>query len=291
LIRSVFIADYRSPTANVPLKVQEQKIVFVLHGIRASNLGWVDETAEIIMAKYPDAIVCKPTFGFFSALHFFLPWVRRTKARWFQDRYSELAAKFPYASFYFIGHSYATYMLGRSLAKVSMIRFVNAYMAGSVLPATYDWTARFNKRQLQALRSDASARDVPVGLLCSALSFMRDIGTGGYSGFQGAPNSVREEKYYYGGHSKPLEDRRNLELIVDEVMSGTAKRPIDYIGRPEKWFDILSHAFKYLGPVILASILAWCAWELYHHWQTFSLSSWTILAVAIFLIGVLLLSF
>jgi len=36
--------------------------------------GWVDETAEIIMAKHPNAIVCKPTFGFFSALHFFLPW-------------------------------------------------------------------------------------------------------------------------------------------------------------------------------------------------------------------------
>jgi len=87
----------------------------------------------------------------------FCPGVRRTKARWFQDCYSELAAKFPYASFYFIGHSYATYMLGRSLAKVSMIRFVSAYMAGSVLPATYDWTACFNRRQLQAM---------PVGEMC-----------------------------------------------------------------------------------------------------------------------------
>jgi hypothetical protein len=290
LIRSVFIRDYRSPTADVAPTFAKKDIVFVLHGIRASNVGWVDETAEIIKAKYPDAIVCMPTYGFLSALHFFLPWVRRTKARWFQDRYSEMAARFPDADFFFIGHSNATYMLGRSLAKIPMIRFIRAYMAGSVLPSRYDWSECFGRQQLQSLRSDASAADWPVGLLCSALSFTGDIGTGGFWGFQAAPTSLEEFRYYPGGHSRPLEDRRNLERIVDEVMQGIVQRPIDRLSVPKQWFALLSRALKYLGPVILAALLAWGAWELYQHWQTLSLGGWVTLVIVAFLIGVLLLS-
>ena len=87
---------------------------------------------------------------------------------------------------------------------------------------------------------------------------------------QGVPTFVRELKYYFGGHNKPLEERRNLELIVDEVMTGTTERPIDRLGEPERWFDTLSHAFKYLGPVILG-FNSRMAWELSQHWQTFTL--------------------
>jgi pimeloyl-ACP methyl ester carboxylesterase len=291
LIRRVFTREYRSATAGDTTQFPEQKIVFVLHGIRASNLGWVDETAEIIRAKYPGTIVRTPTYGFLSALHFFLPWMRRTKARWFQDQYGDLAAKFPDGNFFFIGHSNATYMLGQSLSKIPMIRFVRAYMAGSVLPSGFDWSQCFQRRQLWALRSDRSAADLPVGLLCSALSFMGDIGTGGFAGFRTAPIGLREGRYYLGGHSKPLEDRRNLERIVDEVMTGTVQDPVGPVGLPNPWLVRLSHALKYLGPVILTAILGCGVWEIYQHWQTLSLSGWITWAAVAFLIGVLLLSF
>jgi hypothetical protein len=290
LIRSVFIRDYRSPTADLAPRFRQQDIVFVLHGIRATNLGWVDETAEIIKAKYPGAIVRTPTYGFLSALHFFLPWVRRTRARWFQDQYGDLAAKYPDARFFFIGHSNATYMFGRSLARIPMIRFVRAYMAGSVLPSRYNWKECINRRQVQALRSDASAADWPVGLLCSALSFMGDIGTGGFSGFQAAPIPLQEHRYYLGGHSKPLEDRRNLERIVDEVMTGTVQPPIGPLGTPKPWFAMLSRALAYVGPVVLAALIVWGAWEIYQHWDTLSPGGWVTLVAVAFLTGVLLLS-
>jgi pimeloyl-ACP methyl ester carboxylesterase len=289
-IRSVFLRGYKTPTADSTPRFQPQNIVFVLHGIRASNLGWVEETKEIIEEKYPGAIVRTPTYGYLSALHFFVPWVRRTKARWFQDQYSELAAKYPNAHFFFIGHSNATYMLGRSLAKIPMIRFVRAYMAGSVLPSRYNWKECFDRKQVQALRSDASAADWPVGLLCSALSFMGDIGTGGFSGFESTPIALRERRYYRGGHSRPLEDRRNLERIVDEVMTGTAQLPTDALGSPKPWFAILSRALAYVGPVVMAVLVVWGVWEVYQHWQTLSLSAWGAMFVLAFLIGVALLS-
>jgi hypothetical protein len=57
--------------------------------------------------------------------------------------------------------------------------------------------------QISALRSDASAWDWPVGLLCSALSFMGDIGTGGswplaekrHSEMQHSPPQPRTRKF------------------------------------------------------------------------------------------------
>jgi hypothetical protein len=231
--------------------------VFVLHGIRAENTGWVEETSSIISKFYPDALPVSAQYGYFSALHFFLPWVRRSRARWFQDRYSELAAKYPgpATKFFFIGHSNGTYMLGRGLKNVSMMRFERAYMAGSVLPARYPWSSCVQSGQIGAVRSDGSARDWPVGLLCSALSFMGDIGTGGFSGFQAAPVQLREYRYYAGGHSKPLEDSKNLKAIVDYVLTGNGAEPRNLASESNYWFRFASRALRYLGPVILIALL------------------------------------
>jgi alpha-beta hydrolase superfamily lysophospholipase len=293
VIRSVLLPDYRSPTARIPVQFPDPKIVFVLHGIRASNLGWVEEVADIIRTGYPGTLVVTPTYGYFSALHFFLPWTRRTKARWFQDQYGELMSKYPEAQFFFIGHSNATYMLGRSMANVPMMRFVRAYIAGSVLPAGYDWRVRFSSGQMQALRSDTSAWDCPVGLLCSGLSFMRDIGTGGFSGFTCAPPEpqVREYRSYQGGHSKPLEDRLNLKRIVDEVMTGHPYPPEVQIRPPRRWFDFLSRLMKFLMPIALAALAAAVLYYAIFSAASWSLGTMVIVLIGIFLLGVLLLTF
>jgi hypothetical protein len=249
--------------------------------------------ADIIRSDYPGTQVITPTYGYFSALHFFLPWTRRTKARWFQDQYGELMAQYPEARFFFIGHSNATYMLGRSLARVPMIRFVRAYIAGSVLPASYDWNARFTAGQVEAVRSDTSAWDCPVALLCGGLNFMRDIGTGGFSGFLRVPGRPRFHEYrsYPGGHSEPLRDRLNLKQIVDEVMTGETRPPMATLGPPAWWFQFLSRAMRYLMPAALAALLGGLA-----YYACISAASWSISTIALvalggFLTGVLFLTF
>jgi hypothetical protein len=254
LIARVFEPSYRPPSSTLPASVTiPRKIVFVLHGIRAENTGWVEETCSIISKNHPDALPIPAQYGYFSALHFFLPWVRRARARWFMDRYSELAAKYPdpASKFYFIGHSNGTYMLGRGLADVTMMRFERAYLAGSVLPPRYPWRDRIEAGQIDSIRSDGSSRDWPVGFLCSALSFMRDIGTGGFTGFEAAPPQLKEYRYYPGGHGKPLEDRENLEAIVDYVLVGKDQPPKNLGDEPRYWFAFTSRALRYLGPWIL----------------------------------------
>jgi pimeloyl-ACP methyl ester carboxylesterase len=289
-IERVFRPDYQPDVQDVPLVSQQpRRIVFVLHGIRAGNTGWVNEAKSIIEKDYPDVLPIDAQYGYFSALHFFLPWVRRSQARWFQDRYSELAVKYPdpETKFYFIGHSNGTYMLGRGLAEVSMMRFERAYIAGSVLPSRYPWTIRVNAGQIGAIRSDGSAWDWPVGLLCSALSFMRDIGTGGFAGFEAAPPppQFKEYRHYAGDHGKPLEDRRNLEEIVKYVLKGEGEAPKNLV-KPTSWFRFASEALRYVGPVILIALIAGLAF-----WATgFTPLQWAIGILVLFIVAVFLMS-
>ena len=295
-ISRVFQPDYRPPIAESPPDSQDPRhIVFVLHGIRAENTGWVGEVCSLISNADKNALPISPQYGFFSALHFFLPWVRRSRARWFQDRYSELAAKYPNAEtkFYFIGHSNGTYMLGRGLQQVEMMRFERAYIAGSVLPQNYPWEARVKSGQINEIRSDGSASDWPVGLLCSALSFMRDIGTGGFAGFKAAPHQLKEFRYYPGGHSKPLEDRKNLEAIVSYVLNGDkeGKQAPSNLGKPAPWFAFLSRALRYVGPVLILLVLAIIVYALAHLGPALSLWGWIATAIVAFLIVVTLMSF
>jgi pimeloyl-ACP methyl ester carboxylesterase len=294
LIARVFESDYQPPATNrAPVISEPQRIAFVLHGIRASNTGWVEEICALIKKLYPDVVIEHAQYGYFSALNFFLPWVRRSRARWFQDVYSDWAAKSPNpdTKFYFIGHSNGTYMFGRGLKCVKMMRFDRAYLAGTVLPPSYPWRDRFADSQIAALRSDRSAFDWPVGLLCSALSFMRDIGPGGFSGFESAPPEVIEYQYYRGGHSKPLEDKRNLEAVVRYVLGGQDERPKGLIESPKVWFAFLSRALRYIGPFLIVLLLAGLILALVQFGPSLTPLGWAGTAVSFFVIVVVLVSF
>ncbi|MEP6820897.1 MAG: hypothetical protein ABI946_00950 [Chthoniobacterales bacterium] len=188
--------------ANVPTKPTFSHVVFVLHGIRASNIAnWLREVAKEVMRVYPpDTDVRRPPYGYFTALSFVLPRVRRRNIRIFQDAYTEALAASPNAIFDFIGHSNGTYMLGESLRDVSGMSFRNVVVAGAVLPSDYPWAGKLGV-QVDRVRSERGQKDWPVGWLCSALNGglgMTDVGTGGYTGF--VRGQVEEEQYSPGGH-------------------------------------------------------------------------------------------
>jgi pimeloyl-ACP methyl ester carboxylesterase len=217
-------------------------VVFVLHGIRASNAGWVEQVRSRILDRAPSAEVVTASYGYFSALNFALWFLRRRNISWFQDMYSYYLARYPRADFHFIGHSNGTYILGQSLAAVPDIRFNRVVLAGSVLPREYDWNSRFDRQQVRALRNDRASRDVPVAILCSGLRGLcaRDIGTGGFDGFDDA--RAEEVFYYRGGHSEALQET-NLDNIVDFILTpGASRRPPQLISEAE-----VSTSFRFLS--------------------------------------------
>lgn len=260
-------------------------VVFVLHGIRASNTGWVSQASNYVKEISPKAEVVVATYGYYSLLRFPFALSRRRNVRWFQDLYSYNFAKYPGATFYFIGHSYGTYILGQSMARVPAMRFSRIVLVGSVLPREYRWSDRIDSGQTQEIRNDRSSRDVPVKLICSALhAFGKDVGTAGVDGFD--EGRCLETFYYKGSHSRPL-DRDNLANLVDYLLRGSYSRPaglVDEISRP---MDIVSRLAPAIGLAVICAVLGIVpgVWWIY---LQFGISGAGTAAMALVLVAVLL---
>lgn len=167
--------------------------VFILHGIRASKS---DDWVEVLKQELHDhadpawsSAGFTPSYGYFGALHFASPWIRRRNTRLMLRWYGENFVTHNADNLYFVGHSNGTYMLGRSLKNVPSLRFRRIYMAAPVLPRNFDWQRIIERRQVGhwldgtwvtgEIHSDRGRRDVPVGWLCSLLNGLgsKDIGT------------------------------------------------------------------------------------------------------------------
>ena len=234
-------------------------VVFILHGIRASNIDkWLREVADEVKMVYPkDTDVHRPPYGYFTALSFALPNVRRKNIRVFQDAYTEALAVSPGAIFDFIGHSNGTYMLGESLRDVSGMKFRNVVVAGSVLPPDYPWDGKL-KVQVDRVRSERGRKDWPVGWLCSALNGglgMKDVGTGGYSGF--IRGQVEEEEFHPGGHGSMFNEK-NIPRMVKWI-NGQDPGPQLPSQVPElAWWSLVSRFVSILGAYCLGGVCSWC---------------------------------
>ena len=227
LIRDAILSDEPlSDDPNLAPSIAINNVVFILHGIRASNSGWVKQSKEKILQEDPDTVVITSSYGYFSAFNFVLPGIRQSNIAWFLDEYSYYFAKYPNINFHFIGHSNGTYILGESLKKVPGMKFKRAYLAGSVLPQEYPWKKIFDKGQLEKLCNARSSFDWPVGILCSGLRGvgMADIGTGGFDGFLMGDIRLQEFCYFNGDHGKPLEES-NHSNIINYILTGIISQP------------------------------------------------------------------
>lgn len=270
---------------NLPGKRTFRHIVFILHGIRASNIDkWLREVAEEVRRVYPqDTDVRRPPYGYFTALSFALPNVRRKNIRIFQDAYTEALAVSPGAIFDFIGHSNGTYMLGESLRDVSGMSFRNVIVAGSVLPPDYPWVGKLGD-QVARVRNERGRKDWPVGWLCSALNGglrMKDIGTGGYTGF--IRGQVEEEEFHPGGHGSMF-NKENIPRMVRWI-NGQNPGPQLPSQVPElPWWSLVSRLCPHLVGIALVLFVLGLGYLTWTH----NLFGLTILAGVLYLVYVIL---
>ncbi|WP_433040713.1 lipase family alpha/beta hydrolase [Dactylosporangium sp. CS-033363] len=233
-------------------------VVIVLHGIRAGNTTWVRDIEDHISRTYPGVDVVAASYGRFSARKFIFPAMRRRFIGWLEDVYAERLALNPKATFHFIGHSNGTYLLGHGLATIPGMRFGRVLLAGSVLPTSYDWRARFERGQVGHVRNDRAARDIPVGVLCAALRGlgMRDVGTGGVDGFYAWDSDAKTEVYYYpGGHSAALA-AENLPALAAYVLKGDTAAPAGLSRDVSAGFALLSRSSTPLAWLLLSGLAA-----------------------------------
>jgi len=243
-----------------------KRVVFLMHGIRASNVDeWIRGLEQRIRARdsgHTD--VRHPTYGYFTAARFALPTVRRKSIRVFQDWYTEALAEHPNAEFNIIAHSNGTYLLGQSLLATPGMQFTHVALAGSVLPPKFPWGELRARGQVVRVRNDRANRDWPVALLCNALRGlrMRDVGTGGVAGFEG--QGTYEVAYYPGDHGAALRPDYQ-DLLVDFVFGGDMNRPAGLKPSPG-YYRQLSNAMPYLAALAACSGLVGIAWLAFQGW-------------------------
>jgi pimeloyl-ACP methyl ester carboxylesterase len=264
VLREGFVGVFQD---SPPVASCVRRVVFLLHGIRASNVDdWIKELERRICERGQKSVVVNhPTYGYFTAARFALPSVRRKNIQLFQDWYTEALAEHATAEFDIIAHSNGTYMLGQALMKTPGMRFDNVALAGSVLPTNFPWGKLKGSKQVGRVRNDRANRDWPVALLCNALSGLRmyDVGTGGFAGFHGG--ATDEVAYYPGGHGMALKPDYQ-GLLVDFVFGGEVQEP-DGLPRSPGYFRMLSNAMPYVAVIMVLAAVAGLGWYIFQGWE------------------------
>lgn len=245
--------EVQSPNKDELAKPSPPRIIFILHGIRASRIDdWLMETENAIRDLFPSGtLIQRPNYGFFTAIRFTLPIVRRRNIRKFQDCYTETLARHPNVTPDFIGHSNGTYMLGQSLLEIPSMRFGNVLLAGSVLPENFPWDELL-ETQVQRVRSDRGQKDWPVGWLCSAMKNgmgMRDVGTGGYLGFE--RGQVIQERYHPGGHGDMF-TKDNIPRMAKFTLGIDPGPELDCQLPALPWWSLVSRFMRWVPLLLLA---------------------------------------
>jgi hypothetical protein len=108
--------------------------------------------------------------------------------------------------------------------------------------------------QITRVRNDRADRDWPVALLCNALRglSMKDVGTGGFSGFWGA--TTAEVAYYSGGHGEALIPA-NQDCLVEYVFDQPLRKRPNLQSSPG-YFRQLSNLMPYAAKALVAVLLA-----------------------------------
>jgi pimeloyl-ACP methyl ester carboxylesterase len=244
-------ADHIRPTGIEPTEEPHQ-VVFVLHGIRDTNNDWVQKACDRISARAPKVEVIAPNQGYLTLLEFLSPTRRRRPSRDLKDAYNTCVTKYPNVEFHFLGHSNGTYQLGRALRDVPEMRFGRVVLAGSVLPTNYPWDQRFQSGQVKRLENHMSVKDTAVGFVCSALRAigMRDLGTGGFTGFENTgTGAYKPFAYYDGDHGAPVQPT-SLDRLVDSVL-GLPNDPPTGLKDLPRWRRRVSQACALFAPILV----------------------------------------
>lgn len=246
-----------------------KRMVFVVHGIR--DVGyWTHKIARRIKHRAKDPLAEWATetssYGYFPMLPFLFPWHRRQKVEWLMDQYTEALARYPSASFSYVGHSNGTYLLAKALELYPCCTFDNVVFAGSVVRSSYEWQ-RFlyaDPPRTRAVLNFVATSDWVVAFFPKFFQFLKlqDLGSAGHDGFAVTqPDSrIYQVTYVRGGHGAAI-DEPVWDIIADFVISGTASvTDVSKIcGKRSVWVKL----FGQCPPVIWATIAvsAWAIWQ------------------------------
>jgi pimeloyl-ACP methyl ester carboxylesterase len=239
-------------------------VAFIIHGIRDDGY-WTRKVAQRIQehaakSKALPWSCITSSYGYFAMLPFVLPWIRRGKVEWLMDAYVGARARFPSATFSYVGHSNGTYLIARALEDYPAVQFRNVLFAGSVVRRDYDWNKLLSTNRIEKLLNVVATRDWVVAVFPMGLEPFRkrfDIGGAGFAGFNQAlpaptPSNLVEVRYVNGGHSAGLAETQ-WSKIAKFIVNGDVPTLDDPdFSRQQSFFWV---AISKISTIVLLSIV------------------------------------
>jgi pimeloyl-ACP methyl ester carboxylesterase len=245
------------------------RVVFVIHGIRDAGY-WTHKIARRIKQRHAETATQWATetssYGYFPMLPFIFPWYRRQKVEWLMDQYTEALARFPNATFSYVGHSNGTYLLAKALELYPCCSVDNVVFAGSVVNSAYAWDKLLdcNPPRVKAVLNFVASSDWVVAFFPKLFELFRlqDLGSAGHDGFTVATTHARAYQigYVKGGHGAAIE-----EPLWDDIADfvGTGQVSFTQVERVQAKRSIWIALLGRFPPLVWAGIaaLAWVLWQ------------------------------
>jgi pimeloyl-ACP methyl ester carboxylesterase len=250
------------------------RVAFVIHGIRDAGY-WTHKIARRIKQRQAGQLTNWATetssYGYFPMLPFMFPWYRREKVEWLMDQYTEALAKYPNATFSYVGHSNGTYLLAKALELYPCCSVDNVVFAGSVVRSAYAWEHLLDSKppRVSAVLNFVATGDYVVAFFPKFFELfgLQDLGSAGHDGFSIAKThpKVYEITYVKGGHGAAIEEPL-WDSIADFVGTGVlAPTQADRVHHSQTlWIKTIGR----FPPLVWAFIAAgaWFAWTCIVHY-------------------------
>ncbi|WP_133122409.1 MULTISPECIES: alpha/beta hydrolase [unclassified Klebsiella] len=241
------------------------QVAFVIHGIRDAGY-WTHKLARRIQVPDNEKWATETSsYGYFPMLPFLFPLYRRKKVEWLMDQYTEALAKYPKASFSYVGHSNGTYLLARALELYPCCTFKNVVFAGSVVRQDFNWHKYLNSSppRVNAVLNFVATTDWVVAFFSKLFQFAhwQDLGSAGHDGFilSNPHPRIHQLTYIKGGHGAAIEEPL-WDHIASFIRNGKlpSKNNIPLSLSRTKWIAITSH----FPPIawILVGAITWGVW-------------------------------
>jgi pimeloyl-ACP methyl ester carboxylesterase len=157
-------------------------VVMTVHGIRTRG-EWQKNIGPTLAGE---GFVPVPLdYDYFTSIAMCLPGRRKAKLDWLREAYDSVRLKSGVERPSVICHSFGTWLVGELLRRYDDVRFDAVILAGSILPADYDWSEAIGDSRVLAVRNEVATRDIwpRVASWIPAMGGGGAFGESGTSGF------------------------------------------------------------------------------------------------------------
>ena len=174
----------------------KRKIIISVHGIRTTG-AWQKQIASVVSEN--GWIYYPMDYGYFTAIHFAIPAVRKAKITWFCHQFDQIKERYPDVTPSIIAHSNGSYIVANALNTYPHIRVDKVILCGSIVRLNFDWKNIFERKQATLVRNEVGVKDIWAGNV-HRLAW-GDTGPSGQRGFTTEHSRLRQPRFPEFGHA------------------------------------------------------------------------------------------